>query len=133
MITLKAQGTKLSNIINDFNQEYKISKQGLYKDWNNREKWAAEVVQIDDPVLISELVQGLKQIIPNAWYEYTQGDNTSAKIGALKLVKDTYLNIIEILQSLGKVRRMPMEIEVLAPWLNKFTSQETTTNPTADS
>lgn len=112
MLTLKSQGVPLKTIINDFVSEYAVSKQALYKDWRTRKKWASDVAQLNDPALLDELIQGLKQIIPNAWYEYKTNPNPSVKLGALKLAKETYLNLIEIGQSTGQIERVPEKAEV---------------------
>jgi len=114
MLTLKSQGAKLGTIVNDFTEEYKVSKQALYKDWNKREQWASDVCELDEPALLTELVHGLKQVIPNAWYEYKTNPNPSVKLGALKLAKETYLDILEVLQSIGKIEKVPEKAEITA-------------------
>ncbi len=112
MLKLRAQGVTLRTIIDDFISKYSVSEQALYQDWRKRVTWASQVVQLDDPALINELIQGLRQIIPNAWYEYKTNPNPSVKLGALKLAKETYMNIIEVLQSIGIVVKLPEKLEV---------------------
>ena len=132
MVKLRAQGVPMATIVEDFVGEYHVSPQALYQDWWKRKQWIREVVRLDDPTLIDEMLQGLMQVLPNAWYEYKTNPNPSVKLGSLKLAKDTYKDIIEILQSLGIAIRVPHKLEIIAPWLNKFTSQETNTPPTKD-
>ena len=111
MLTLKSQGAKLGTIINDFTEEYEVSKQALYKDWNKREQWASDVCELDEPALLTELVHGLRQVIPNAWYEYKTNPNPSVKLGALKLAKETYLDILEVLQSVGRIEKVADKVQ----------------------
>jgi len=111
MLTLRSQGVPLKTIIKDFVREYGVSKQALYKDWKKRNQWAREIARLEDPALLDELIQGLKQIIPNAWYEYKTNPNPSVKLGALKLAQQTYITLIEILQSMGIVAKEPIRIE----------------------
>jgi len=117
----------------DFVREYDVSAQALYQDWRKRKMWIRDVVRLGDPTLIDEMLEGLKQIIPNAWYEYKTNPNPSVKIASLKLAKDTYIDIIELLQSLGIIVKVPERLEVIAPWLNKFVSPATNTNHIRDS
>ena len=112
MLTLKSQGVPLRTIIEDFIKEFEISEQALYKDWRQRNKWARDIAQIKDPALLDELIQGLKQIIPNAWYEYKTNPNPSVKLGALKLAQQTYVVLVEILQSMGIVEKIPEEMHI---------------------
>ena len=133
MVKLRSQGVPLKEIIPDFSSKYNTSPQALYKDWKNRKRWIRQVVRLQDPSLIDEMLEGLKQVIPRAWFMYTTTQNDSIKIAALKLATQTYIEIIELLQSLGIVIKVPERLEITAPWLNKFLSQETNTNPTADS
>jgi len=111
MLTLKSQGVPLKTIIKDFVIDYEVSEQALYQDWRKRNIWARDIGRLRDPALLDELIQGLKQIIPNAWYEYKTNPNPSVKLGALKLAKETYMDLIDILQSMGIVEKMPEKIE----------------------
>jgi len=133
MVRLRSQGVPMHTIINDFVHEYHVSPQALYQDWWKRKQWIRDVVRLDDPTLIDEMLQGLMQILPNAWYEYKTNPNPSVKLGSLKLAKDTYKDIIEILQSLGIMVKVPDKLEITASWLNKFSSPPTNIPPTKDS
>jgi hypothetical protein len=41
--------------------------------------------------------------------EYAKGDNTAAKVGALRVVEQATKDEIEVLQSIGAVARLPVE------------------------
>lgn len=130
MVKLRSQGVPLRDIITDFTRKYTISEEALYIDWGKRKRWIRDVVRLQDPSLIDEMLEGLKQVLPRAWFVYTTTKNDSIKIASLKLAKETYIDIIELLQSLGIIIKVPDQIEVVAPWLNKFVSQPMTTSPT---
>ena len=132
MVKLRSQGVPLKDIISDFTTKYDCSPEALYIDWRKRKHWIRDVVRLQDPALIDEMLEGLKQVLPRTWFVYTTTHNDSIKIAALKLLKDTYTDIIELLQSLGIVIKVPDQIEVIAPWLNKYTSPPTTTSLTKD-
>ena len=107
MVRLKAKGEDLSEIVKQFHSEYRVSIQALYKDWRNRGTWIGDVARLEDPLLVDEMVEGLKQVITDAWFMYSNSKNESVRIAALKLARDTYTDTIEILQSIGRIERMP--------------------------
>jgi len=135
MVERKAQGFTLRATIDILLEKWgdRVSERALYKDWTERKKWIRDVARLADPTLIDEMLQGLQAVLIHAWHEHETNPNPSVKLGSLKLAKDTYKDIIEILQSLGIAVKVPAKLEIIAPWLNKFSSQETVTNPTADS
>ena len=133
MVKLRAQGVPLKDIVGDLSTKYETTSTALYIDWKKRKGWIRKVVRLQDPTLIDEMLEGLKQVLPRAWFLYTTTQNDSIKVAALKLAKDVYIEIIELLQSLGIAVKVPDQLEIFAPWLNKFASQETNTNPTQDS
>lgn len=125
MLTLRSQGVPLRTIIVDLSKEHELSMEALYIDWGKRGKWASQVARLQDPTFIDQLVTGLKQIIPNAWYEYKTNTNPSVKLGALKLLKETYMDIIKTLQSLGVAVKIPSQAEVILKWA-EYDPEDTT-------
>ena len=114
MLKLPAQGVKLETIEDDFSREYGVSKKAIYMDWYNRERWTPQIVQLNDPSLINELLVGLKQVISRSRFEATYKDNQqSVKLGTLKLVKETYMDIIRVLQSIGKIETVSEKVDVV--------------------
>lgn len=112
MLRYLAKGVPLRSIVEDFMKEYNVSERAVYKDFEKMSVWGPQVLQLQDDTILYELVGGLKQIIPNAWREYISGDNTSARVGALKLAKETYLDLIKVLQSIGRIQKEPEQSEV---------------------
>jgi len=82
----------------------------IQKDWSRRSVWMPNLVKINDPTILAETVAGLREILPCAWGEYASGDSSSSKIAALRLAKETYHDIIDLLQSVGAVQKIPTEI-----------------------
>ena len=101
MVKLRSQGVPLRQIVLKFKTKYKMTEQQLYRDWDNREKWIHDVVRLKDPSVIDEMVQGLKDIVPKSLQIYESTKNDSIKIASLKLVKETYIDITDLLQGLG--------------------------------
>jgi len=113
------RGVPLKLIVKDLAEKYGVSVKSVYADWEKRNEWMSQIVQLEDKSLVYELVEGLKQIIPAAWIEYEKGDNTAARVGALKVAQKTYRDLIEVLQSIGVIEKKPEQIEasvVIRAW-----------------
>jgi len=106
-----SKGISLITIVEDLSQEYKVSKQAIYKDSERLQTWAPQIIQLKDSNLAYSLVNNIKQVIPNAWYEYTQADNSAAKVGALRLIMDATTRLADLLQSLGMIPSAPLQIK----------------------
>jgi len=106
-------------IAQDLAREYGVSVDAIYQDHHRLVQWAPHILQLHDDALAYELVNNIKQVIPNAWFEYKQADNSNAKIGALRLVVDTTLKLAQLLQSLGKMEKVVEAIEFRVRWLNE--------------
>lgn len=82
----------------------------IQKDWARRNAWMPNLVKINDPTILAETIAGLREVLPRAWGEYAGGDSSASKIAALRLVKETYKDIIDLLQSIGAIQKPPTEI-----------------------
>lgn len=106
-----SKGIEPITIIRDFSKEYRVSEYAIRKDIERLPQWAPQVLQLKDDSLAFELANNIKQVIPNAWAEYLKGDNSSARIGALRVVIDATMKLIDVLQSLGKLEKTPERIQ----------------------
>jgi len=80
--------------------------------------WAPQILQLQDDNLAFELVNNIKQVIPNAWAEYHRADNSNARIGALRVVMDATMKLIDVLQSLGKLEKIAEARDYTLRWMN---------------
>lgn len=111
MLNFISKGVPLQTVVDDFSRDYKVSRIAIYKDYERMCQWAPQILQLKDDTLIYELINNVKQVIPNAWFEYTNADNSNAKVGALRLIMDSTLKLVNMLQSLGKIEKAPTRIE----------------------
>lgn len=65
--------------------EHKRARDSIIKDWQRRTRWMPQIVRLQDPTLLPEILAGMLEIRKSAWAQYASGDNTSAKVGALKV------------------------------------------------
>lgn len=97
MLRLKATGLSLAKIINDLSQKYEITVRGLYLDWGNRKRWIKAILSLEDPeTFFLDVLATQKQIYKHAFLEYLKADNSSAKIGALRLLRDLNKDLYEM-------------------------------------
>jgi hypothetical protein len=97
-------------------EEFDANEMQLYHDWEHRNKWIPQIVQLDDPTLLHKFLEGAKSILPKTWLLFQDTDNPFVKLGALKLIKDTNLGVLDVLQSLGKIAKVAEKVEIEIKW-----------------
>jgi hypothetical protein len=111
ILGLVCKGVTIQALSKDLADKYAVSPRSIQNDWSRRQQWLPQIAKITDPTVLPILVQGLQEIIPNAWYEYKTADNSNARIGALRLAKEAYCDILEILQSVGFIEKKPVQVD----------------------
>jgi len=87
----------LAKIINDISQKYNITPRGLYQDWAGRARWIKAILSLKDPELFFlDCLSTHREIYKRASIEYFKGDNSAAKIGALRLLRDLNRDLFEM-------------------------------------
>jgi hypothetical protein len=95
------------------------SSKQLYSDWERRNKWMPQIVQLDDPTLLHEHLQGVLDEIPKLWLiaEGKTDDGkkylyrTRDRLEAFKEIKGVRFRVLEILQSVGVVEKKPIQVD----------------------
>ena len=89
MLELRAKGWELSDIVSHLAREHECSKQIIYRDWVRRKHWMPKLLELDDrDRLYLDILADHKEISRLATLEFLQGDNSSARVGALRLRRD---------------------------------------------
>jgi hypothetical protein len=114
MLQEDLMGIPLKLIVENLEQEFKVNSDVLYRDWHRRQKWIPQVVQLDDPTLLHKFLEGAKSVLPKAWLILQKTKNPFAQVQALKLIKDTNLEVLEVLQSVGAVEKKPAEVNLFS-------------------
>jgi hypothetical protein len=114
MLQQHLMGIPLKLIVENLEQEFHANSNVLYRDWHRRQKWIPQVVQLDDPTLLHMFLEGAKSVLPKTWLLLQETKNPFVKLGALKLIKDTNLEVLEILQSVGAVEKKPAELNLFS-------------------
>jgi hypothetical protein len=86
MVRQRAKGLPLNMVVNQLSNEYSRTKQALYKDWRNRKIWIKGILDLDDPeTVFFDFYTRHEEIYQMTVMEYYKADNSSAKVGALRL------------------------------------------------
>jgi hypothetical protein len=107
-----AKGIPLKLSVQDLSGKYNRSEKQMYSDWERRKKWIPQIVQLNDPTLLHVSIEGAKSVLPKAWLLLQDTANDFVKLGALRLIKDTNIQILEILQSVGAVEKKPEQLKL---------------------
>jgi hypothetical protein len=114
MLQEHLMGVPLKLIVQNLEEEFGVKAHRLYVDWGRRQKWIPQVVQLDDPTLLHKFLEGAKSVLPKAWFLLQDTENDFVKLGVLKLIKDTNIQVLEILQSVGAIEKKPAELNLFS-------------------
>jgi hypothetical protein len=109
LLRYKSRGLTATETCKAVADELNIEYETVLKDWVRRVRWIDRLLKMQDPTLFQEITHNFTQIRRAAWMEYAKGDNTAAKVGALRVVEQATKDEIEVMQSIGAVARLPVE------------------------
>jgi hypothetical protein len=111
-------GVPLKTIIAELSKKYEVPEAILYKDWERRERWLQNIIQLNDPSMEKFCFETLLESRARAWQVYSQNIKTDAQDGnarvalnALKVVIDSSKAMLTFLMESGRVRKAPLEIK----------------------
>ena len=119
MLHKHLMGAPLKAIVESLSEKYGVKEKQLYTDWERRRKWLPQIVQLDNPALLHEHLQGVLDEIPRLWliaegktedekkYLYRPRD----RLEAFREIKDIRFRVLEILQSVGVVEKKPIQVD----------------------
>jgi len=89
MLRMRSKGLSLNVVVNDLSQKYDRTREALYKDWRRRKAWIKALLDLGDPeAVFLDILARHEDIYRMTVMECLQADNSSAKIGALRLLRD---------------------------------------------
>jgi hypothetical protein len=97
MLKLRSKGLALNFVVNDLCRKYKVTPQCLYRDWRNRKSWLPDLLDYGDrETVFLDILARHEDIYKMTVREYLQGDNSSARVGALRLLRELNLDFYEL-------------------------------------
>ena len=113
MVKRRAVGISLAEVVKELATEYQVSQRALYHDWMIRKKWLKILLEIGDPeTFFLDLVSSHKEIYRWASLEYLKGDNSNARIGALRLLRDLNKDFHEMIVPRHIIRTTKSEVKI---------------------
>ena len=113
MVKRRAVGISLVEVVKELATEYQVSQRALYHDWMIRKKWLKTLLEIGDPeTFFLDLVSSHREIYRWASLEYLKGDNSNARIGALRLLRDLNKDFHEMIVPRHIIRTTKSEVKV---------------------
>lgn len=115
MLELHGKGLSLAETVKIVEEEFDVARRTLYHDWRNRKEWISSIVDLgDSETFFLEVVNSHREIYRMAVMEYLRCDNSSAKIGALRLLRELNLDLQEMIVTRDlqeRVKRLEEEAE----------------------
>jgi len=111
MLNLYGKGVKLSTLVSDLAREYRVKQHTVYVDWGRRGEWLEDIVGLKNAGFGTIIISNVKQIVPNAWKEFLTAPSSRERVNALRLILDVNTRMFEMLQSLGKIAKVPEKFE----------------------
>lgn len=106
------KGTNLKKVSKILSKEYDVKEDTIKRDWRRRETWLPKIYQLEDAELIlSEILAEHREIHKELWELKEQTDHEPTKLGVLKTLQESNKILIEILQSIGRIREEPKKIK----------------------
>jgi hypothetical protein len=90
MLDASLRGIHPAVIVDQLAQNYRISVQCLWSDWERRSDWAPVLLGMEKCAAFVQKVESKLNLVEKAaWSIYTHTDNPNAKVGALKVIIDS--------------------------------------------
>lgn len=110
MLRLYLQGIRPSRIVSQIVRDKSIdaSERSLWRDWKSRGEWMPALTRLNEgagDLPIAETMGALMEARRLAFNTYLRADNSNARVGALRIIKELVEAEIELRQSLGLLHR----------------------------
>ncbi len=113
LLNLRCNGVLLSEAVKSLSAKYGVSERQVYADWRCRSRWMSWFIDLDGgSEALRDILARHESIFSDASREYRRAQNDSARIGALRLMKDINLDVAEFLVQADLLRRVETLEEV---------------------
>lgn len=108
-------------LVRGLSSEYGVSESAIYTDWNRRDTWLPDLIQLNDAQLVlNETFAELNHVKNASWTIYETSNNDSARVGALNQISKVNMKQIETLQSVGIIEKTPEKHEFTSETYRKY-------------
>jgi hypothetical protein len=96
-----------------------LSVSAIVTDWTRRKNWLHLIIRSDDQTILNETLGSVREVAHAGWkiyadslYEDKKKKNFKAQVGALRIVLEANAKLLDILQNIGVIDRVPTETRV---------------------
>ena len=107
-------GMPLAEAVTTFAQQYGVTEDALYKDFQHHDKWECVTV-VDASTAVMDAFAELEQVRSRLWDEAKNATRPSDRIKALSKLANIRFRILETLQSLGVIVNVESSQRTLSP------------------
>jgi len=98
LLNLRCNGVLLSEAVKSLSAKYGVSERQIYADWKTRERWMGWFIDLGGGSdALRDVLARHETIYSDAAREYRRAGNDSARIGALRLMRDCNRDVFEFL------------------------------------
>jgi hypothetical protein len=113
LLNFRNNGVSLPQAVKSLSDEFKVSQRQIYYDWKTRERWMGWFIDLGGGSdALRDVLARHESIFANAAREYRSAGNDSARIGALRLMRDIDCDVFEFMVTGDLVRRVEKLEEV---------------------
>lgn len=130
LLELEGLGFSRSEIVQQLAERYGCTERTVQYDFKHRGKWQPVVDELDPKASLLKVHNRTLQIYRKASFVFLQANNEAIKLGALRLMRDANMDLLNITNpklkeeahELFGVDEIKLSFE--APWVNKFNKVE---------
>ena len=103
----RSQGVSLPAAVTAVAKKFNTSPRNIYRDWETRSAWLESVLGIEDrQAVFLDMLSTHREVLELASLEFHRADNSSARLGALNLVRKANLDLLVFLSDLDLAKRV---------------------------
>ena len=104
-------GEELKDIVRICAGKYKVKETALYVDWNRRDTWGIVLAEPEETFVLQDHLQEVRKIKAGLWKD-TESKDPKVRIAAFSKLADITFKQLEANQTLGRIHREPMRIQL---------------------
>ena len=111
LLNLRCNGVLLSEAVKSLSAKYGVTERQIYADWRCRSRWMGCFVERDAETALLDIVSRHEAIYNKASEAYLTGDNSSAKVGALTLMRKINLDLVDFVVARAQIGKEEENLE----------------------
>jgi len=100
-------GLDLVDVVKDLASRYHVTPRAIYRDHAIRKEWMPSLLGLEDPdVFLMDLLASHQELRIQALEAFVDADNSSSRVGALRLVRDLNLDLYQLVTGRTILKRV---------------------------